>query len=274
MDNTISNFVWTDGIEDALNEIKTNSYYNSDYHKQNYYFFKGYLKYFRIPTIVLSGMNSVFSVGLQPYLSQGIISVLCCSLSLICGIIASVELFLGIQNMMEKELITSKDFYILSSDIFKTLSVERQYRTLDGKIYLDNIHTKYCNLIEQCNLLNKKVENIQITNIPVRDEVEERKSQWGTNLRGIIPDNSHSESHVTQPEEEKIVLKIVKDARETFGERKPKEFMSLPKQKEENTTKIKIQEWPNSFELRSPEFSRSPTASRQEIFANIEYENL
>lgn len=160
-----NNIVWTDGIELVLNEIKIKSISNSDYHKRNYYFFKGYLKYFRIPTIVLSGINSVFNVGLQPYISQGIISVLCCSISLICGIIASIELFLGIQNIMEKELITSKEFYILSSDIFKTLSVERQYRTVNGKIYLDNIHAKYCNLIEQSNLLNKTIENFNIKNL-------------------------------------------------------------------------------------------------------------
>ena len=101
-------------------------------------------------------MNSVFSVGLQPYVSQGIISVLCCSISLICGIISSVELFLGMQNIMEKELVSSKDFYILSSDIFKTLSIERPYRMVNGINYLENIHTKYCNLIEQCNLINKE----------------------------------------------------------------------------------------------------------------------
>jgi hypothetical protein len=149
-------FVWTDGIELALNYIRNKSFNKSEIHKKNYYFFKGHLKYFRVPTIILSGLNSVFSVGLQPYISQGIISVLCCSISLICGIITSVELFLGIQNMMEEELISSKEFFILSSDIFKTLSVERQYRLINGKIYLDNIHTKYCNLIEQSNLLNKE----------------------------------------------------------------------------------------------------------------------
>ena len=179
-----NNIVWSDGIEFALNEIQTKSFNNSNYHKQNYYFFKGYLKYFRIPTIILSGMNSVFSVGLQPYLPQGIISVLCCLISLICGIIASVELFLGIQNMMEKELITSKEFYILSSDIFKTLSVERKYRTLDGNIYLNNIHTKYCNLIEQCNLLNKKIENLQITNFIETDKedknIQEKEKKRNT----------------------------------------------------------------------------------------------
>jgi len=225
MENNINNFVWTDGIELALNEIKVRSFNNSDYHKQNYYFFKGYLKYFRIPTIVLSGMNSVFSVGLQPYLPQGIISVLCCSISLICGIIASVELFLGLQNMMEKELITSKEFYILSSDIFKTLSVERRYRSVDGKIYLDNIHTKYCNLIEQCNLLNKKIEQLQITDF------------IGTNINYKEDKNTQQEEKEKQKgeeeeEEEKIVLKIVKDD-------------TTKENQEENTSKIKIYEYPN-----------------------------
>lgn len=192
-----NNIIWTDGIELALNEIKEKSVSNSDYHKNNYYFFKGYLKYFRIPTIILSGMNSVFSVGLQPYVSQGIISVLCCSISLICGIIASVELFLGIQNVMEKELIASKEFYILSSDIFKTLSVERQYRTIDGKVYLDNIHTKYCTLIEQSNLLNNKIENFKITNL------------FGEGINKL--EYNYNKIQNEYKDDEKITIKIIKD---------------------------------------------------------------
>ena len=193
-------FIWTDGIEIALNDIRKNALTNSEYHKKNYYFFKGYLKYFRVPTIILSGMNSVFSVGLQPYISQGIISILCCSISLICGIIASIELFMGIQNMMEDELVSSKEFYILSSDIFKTLSVEREYRFLNGKIYLDNIHTKYCNLIEKDKLLNKI--NLQnITNI------------MNHNFRMRIPDVNSSElvnsiETVQQQIENKVEIQI------------------------------------------------------------------
>jgi hypothetical protein len=154
-----NHFIWTDGIEFALIDLKNKALSKSEYHKKNYYFYKGYLKYFRIPTIIFSGVNSVFNVGLQPYLSQGIISIMCCSISLICGIIASVELFLGLQNMMEKEIISSKEFYILSYDIFKILSVERQHRMVNGKIYLDNIHTKYCNLIERGNLIDKEDAN-------------------------------------------------------------------------------------------------------------------
>jgi len=164
--------IWTNGIELALTDIKHKSILHSEYHKKNYYFFKAYLKYFRVPTIVLSGLNSVFSVGLQPYISQDTISVLCCSISLVCGIIASLELFVGIQNMMESELISSKEFYILYSDILKTLSIERPYRSVNGKIYLDNMHTKYCNLIEQSNLLYKK-EQLPLEVILPSDPTEE-----------------------------------------------------------------------------------------------------
>lgn len=154
-------FVWTDGMELALIDIKDKSLSNSESHKNNYYFYKSYLKYFRVPTIILSGLNSVFNVGLQPYISQSIISVLCCSISLLCGIIASIELFLGIQNIMEQELISSKEFYVLYYDVFKILSIEREHRMISGKIYLDDIHSKYCNLIENASLLNR-YENSEI----------------------------------------------------------------------------------------------------------------
>jgi hypothetical protein len=201
-------FIWTDGIELALNDIKNKSSMNSEYHKKNYYFFKGYLKYFRVPTIVLSGLNSVFSVGLQPYISQDTISILCCSISLICGIIASLELFVGIQNMMEKELISSKEFYILSSDIFKTLSVERQYRFLNGKIYLDYIHTKYCNLIEQSNLLYKKIEFIQNIKENINEEIEQQIEESKHNIEELkhnIEESKHNIEESKYKLEETIV---------------------------------------------------------------------
>ena len=167
-----NHFIWTDGVESALIDLKNKSFNKSESHKKNYYFFKGYLKYFRIPTIILSGINSVFNVGLQPYLSQNIISILCCSISLTCGIIASVELFLGLQNMMEKELISSKEFYILSYDIYKILSIEREYRMLNGKIYLDNAHTKYCNLIERGNLLDTEDDETKNINMNVNEKIK------------------------------------------------------------------------------------------------------
>jgi len=180
-------FVWTDGMELALTDIKNKSLSNSESHTNNYYFYKSYLKYFRVPTIILSGLNSVFNVGLQPYISQSIISVLCCFISLLCGIIASVELFLGIQNIMEKELISSKEFYVLYYDVFKILSIEREHRMISGKVYLDDIHTKYCNLIESANLLHKyeNSEMVQKITCLQNDENEEFEFENNDNKENL-----------------------------------------------------------------------------------------
>jgi hypothetical protein len=154
MDNLVT---WSDGIEYVLSEISKNASLMSEYHKKRYYYFKGHLKYFRIPTIVFSAMNSVFSVGLQPYCPQSIISLICCFISLVCGIISSVELFLSVQATMETELISSKDFYLLSIDIFKILSLERANRMVNANSYLDDKYQTYCKLIENSNLLDQQI---------------------------------------------------------------------------------------------------------------------
>jgi hypothetical protein len=151
---------WTPGIEYILEEIRLNAITVSDYHKDRYYHQKGHLKYFRIPTIILAAMNSVFSVGLQPYCPQPTISILCCFISMMCGIISSIELFLSIQATMEKELIASKDFYLLSVDIFKMLYLERETRMVNGKTYLDEIYQTYCKLIENSNLVKQNMKNM------------------------------------------------------------------------------------------------------------------
>ena len=151
---------WSPGIEYILEEIRLNSIDMSNYHKDKYYYFKGYLKYFRIPTILFSAMNSVFSVGLQPYCPQPTISLLCCLISLICGVISSIELFLSIQNTMENELTSSKDFYLLSVDVFKMLSLEHNTRMVNGKIYLDETYQTYCKLIENSNLVTTEIKNM------------------------------------------------------------------------------------------------------------------
>jgi len=151
---------WSPGIEYILEEIRLNSIAISEHHKEKYYYSKGYLKYFRIPTIVFSALNSVFSVGLQPYCPQPIVSLICCIISLVCGVISSVELFLSIQSTMENELIASKDFYLLSVDIFKILSLEPGNRMINGKVYLDETYQTYCKLIENSNIVSAEMKNM------------------------------------------------------------------------------------------------------------------
>ena len=146
-----------DDIENLLENIRLNCVVLNKEHKKRYIKLKNTLKWFRIPIIVLSGMNSLLSVSLQNYLEQGIISISTAMVSLMCGIIGSVEMYLSIQQNMEMELITSKDYYLLGIDIFKILSLKEQNRNVDLKVFLDEKFQVYQKLVENSNILEKKV---------------------------------------------------------------------------------------------------------------------
>ena len=143
---------WSNDMESVLDNIRKNSLLLSEHHKQAYLYYRSYLKYFRIPTIILSALNSVISIGLSAYVPQNFVSEITCVVSLVCGIITSIELYLNIQKYMESELMMSKDFYILSTDIFKALALDRANRGMDGKTFLDNNYSTYCKLIENSNV--------------------------------------------------------------------------------------------------------------------------
>ena len=143
---------WSNDMELVLDNIRKNSLLLSEHHKKAYLYYRSYLKYFRIPTIILSALNSVISIGLSAYVPQKFVSEITCVVSLVCGIITSIELYLNIQKYMESELMMSKDFYILSTDIFKALALDRKNRGMDGKTFLDNNYSTYCKLIENSNV--------------------------------------------------------------------------------------------------------------------------
>jgi len=165
---------WTDDIENILANIRINCVLLSDYHKKEYIYLKGYLKYFRIPTIILAGINSVCSVGLQPYVTQTYISATTCFLSLVCGIITSIELYLSVQSSMENELMSSKDFHILALDIYKILSLTRENRLVRGQICLEEHFSQYEKLIENSSLIvNGELKDTVLNLEPIRRGYEE-----------------------------------------------------------------------------------------------------
>jgi len=172
---------WSDDLEQIVAKIMFNANVMSAYHKKNYIYYKGQLKFYKIPILIISGFNSVFSVGLQPFLPQQTISVLNCLLALICGIIGSIELFLQIADNMERELVASKDFYLLAVDCFKMLALERRNRTISGKDFLDEKYSDYTKLIQTSNLVHRKV-------------VDKMTGEERSALKDVIPDATSSES--------------------------------------------------------------------------------
>jgi hypothetical protein len=157
----MSRQIWSEGLIAVLHAIRKNSILLSNYHKKRYMKYKGYAKYFKIPLIVLSGINSVIAVGLQVYLTQQYISIISCILSLVCAIITSVELYLGIQKTMENEMIASKEFYLLAVDIFRMTSLPSQERLVNSRAFLDDKYQAYCKLVEKSDVVVKRlVDNL------------------------------------------------------------------------------------------------------------------
>ena len=148
---------WSKDIENVLENIRINCVLLSKEHKKQYFYLKHILQYFRLPVIIISGINSIVSVGLQPYLPQGQISITTCLLSLVCSIIGSVELYLAIQKRMENELTAQQLYYLLGVDIFKNLSLSKEHRPIPAKEYLDKCYNEYCKLVENSNILAKRL---------------------------------------------------------------------------------------------------------------------
>jgi hypothetical protein len=144
---------WTDDIEKLLHDIRINSAMMSNQHKTNFFYYKKVSARFRIPTIVLSALVSVISVGAEPYIRQQHISGITCLISLVVGVINSIELYLRLQDNLENELDKSKQYYQLSTDIFKITSLNSENRVGDPHKILDDFYDRYIDLFSQSNLM-------------------------------------------------------------------------------------------------------------------------
>jgi len=148
---------WSGDIDTILDHIRTNSIAMSKEHKRKYFYLKHILQYFKLPIIIISAFNSAFSVALQPYTEQQNISVINCALALMCSIIGSIEIYLGVSKHVEDELLISKEYYLLSINIYKILSLEHSNRPHDSRIVLESFWNDYSKLIDKSHLLQCKI---------------------------------------------------------------------------------------------------------------------
>jgi hypothetical protein len=81
-----------------------------------------------------------------------------------------------VEKSMSIELLVSKQYYILSTDIYRCLALDRTNRSIDGKTFLDESYNRYIKLYEQSNLLSKKIKD---------------------SLRPLLQDNSDKSSDIS-----------------------------------------------------------------------------
>jgi hypothetical protein len=150
---------FTPDIEGVLEHIRINCAILTEYHRKDFLKLNKSIKYYRIPVLLLSSIASVWSVSGTAFLKQDVVSLINCLLGLIAGTITSVELFVGLGDKMKLAEELSHKFYIISADIFKTLSLRNENRQQNGKDYLVEIFSEYLKLIEKSNILDKRVKD-------------------------------------------------------------------------------------------------------------------
>ena len=183
----MSNWENSTDIEEILDKIRINSINLNKSHMKNYFYYKKLGKWFQIPTIILSSFNSVFSVGFT-YTSQENISSVSALISLIVSIINSVQLYLKIEDNMEEENTISKQYYTLSSDIYKILQLNKEHREGNSKEILNEYYSQYIELLNKSNLLNNNSYSDKLLILP------KEKSLFKKLTTKKIDDNDSSSS--------------------------------------------------------------------------------
>jgi hypothetical protein len=187
---------WSDDVELVCRNIEHNSIELSRLHKRHYLALSHQQIYYRIPIIVLSSVNSIFSVGLSAYVNQSIVSTTNCIISLFCGILSSVELYFQLTKRIETELITYREYYLLSTKINSCLKLDRDHRReTSGIDFLTEILNKYNTLFEASNVLNEDyTDELQLRRIsypPAGGESPNPHTSINSPLRrGKMPLNS------------------------------------------------------------------------------------
>lgn len=159
---------WNKPCVDILEKVRKNSIMLSEYHRKRFYHYKGFSKYFDLPILVLSIFGSSFAVGSQEYIDQKMISAISCVIGVIVSIITSIKLYLNIETSMQSELKMSKEFYSLSIEIYKTLSLVPKDRGENGLNFLQKCFGIYTKLVESSHLLTRRFKHDYLT--PIDDE--------------------------------------------------------------------------------------------------------
>jgi len=163
---------WTKEVEDILERLRQNSVSLSEYHRKRFYEYKSYAKYFRIPIILLSILNSTAAVGLvQVGVDQIIVSGISCLIGMLITMISSIEIYLSIEKSMDGEMQQSRDFYSLAIDIFKTLRLKRVDRGENGKEYMNKKYGLYAKYKETSDLMKQKLKHDNLAKIPPHMEM-------------------------------------------------------------------------------------------------------
>lgn len=153
--------MWSIDIVSVLHKIRKNSYSLHKKHTKRYIEYKALSRYFDLPVIVLSVFSSSFS-SLNVINEQNR-NLTTTTISMFIAVLTSIKLYLNLNNTINDETSLSKDYYILSIDIYKMLNLDEENRNCDAEQYLNDCYSKYVKLTEQSTILYRNIKIDELT---------------------------------------------------------------------------------------------------------------
>ena len=176
---------WNDGIMLMLDKIRINSLAMSEKHRKRFLEYSGTVKYLDDPIILCSIFSSSFSSLNSVPSSQS--QIITTSISMFIAVITSIKLYLNLASNINQEISLSKDFYILSISIFKTINLKETDRGVEAVQFLNECYSQYIKLIEQSSLLRKNIKHDALTKIEMTNKKYDNLSDSNSSLGSESP---------------------------------------------------------------------------------------
>ena len=140
---------WTDQQEEFLKKLHFESHALSEYNRKQFQIYTRIHQRFSIPILVISGINSLFAVSTQAFLKQDYISIINAILSLFCGILGSIQMFMKTDSKIHNFVICAHEFNKLMYRIGFELSVERNVRSNNGKAFVIEVFNEFNSILDK-----------------------------------------------------------------------------------------------------------------------------
>lgn len=158
--------MWNQETKSILDKIRLNSIKLSNKHRATALSYEHVSRYFDIPIIILSTISS--SLGSNKFVPENDKESINLFISMFVTIATSVKLYLNITSNLNQEIALSREYYVLSIDIYKNLNLPLEIRP-DPVQYLNECYSQYVKLIEQ-STLNNKIKKDELLKIDIADE--------------------------------------------------------------------------------------------------------
>ena len=167
--------IWTDREEDFLENLEKQADLLYKHYSKEYKYYQSLAKRFNVPILIISAANALTAIALNNFMPQQFVSILNAVLSAGTGVLGSIQLYLKLNEKMSNALRSVTVFHKLALKISKELAMDRDMRSSDGQLFVNECFAEFTTYVEQGNPIEKKMKNHLRLN-QAEDDIDSKSS--------------------------------------------------------------------------------------------------